>query len=220
MLALLRSLHLLALAVWLGSVVFFTVAGLLIFQAFEEVSRLPQQGEQQRPLWFPVPEAYSKDAPGEGFPEPLRLEQGSRAGGVVVSKLFPVYFALQTVCAGIASLTAVGLAWAVGGGVNRARVVVCVLGLAAVIAGWWLERQVHQLRGPRNDLTDAVLQAPTATAEQVQQAREARSEFGKWHGISLLVNFATFGLALAATLLAAHLPATRRADGQARTAMA
>jgi hypothetical protein len=84
-----------------------------------------------------------------------------------------------------------------------------VLGLATVLAGWWLEGRVHELRGPRNDLTDAVLIAANATPEQVQEARQARAAFGMWHGISLLDNFATLGLVLVATVLAAHLPATR-----------
>src|SRR5260370_26157027 len=87
MLALLRTLHVLSLAIWLGSVVFFTIAGLLIFGAFEEVSRLPRE---QRPLWFPLPEVYDRDSPGEGFPEPLRLEQGNRAAGQAVGKICPV----------------------------------------------------------------------------------------------------------------------------------
>jgi hypothetical protein len=204
-LAFLRTLHVLSLAVWLGSVVFFTLAGLLIFRAFEEVSRLPTDNEP-RPLWFPVPAAFQKDPPGEGFPDPLRLEQGSRAAGVAVAKVFPVYFALQAGCAVVAVLTALGLAWGRGGALNTTRVIVCTLGLATVLAGWWLEQRVHELRGPRNDLTDAVLLAQSPSPEQVEQARQARVTFGTWHGISLLDNFATLGLALLATLLAAHLP--------------
>ena len=65
------------------------------------------------------------------------------------------------------------------------------------------------LRVPRNELTDAVLQSPAPTAGQVEKAREARATFGKWHGISLLVNFAALGLALLGTVLAAHLPPSR-----------
>jgi hypothetical protein len=203
MLALLRTLHVLSLAVWLGAVVFFTLAGILMFAAFDDVARQPVD---QRPSWFPVPAAYEREPPGEGFPEPLRREQGSRAFGVAVGSIFPVYFLLQTVCAGLAVLTALGLAWGRGGGLNTLRLIVCVLGLATVLGGWWLERGTEDLRGPRNELTDAVVQSPAPTAGQVEAAREARAAFGKWHGISLLVNFAALGLALLGTALAAHLP--------------
>jgi hypothetical protein len=202
MLALFRTLHVLALAVWLGSVVFFTVAGLLIFQAFQT-----ETATDSRPPWLPAP-GYRNDAPGEGLPD-AREEQGSRLAGVAVRAIFPVYFALQAGCAAVALLTALGLAWKRGGGRTTVQVVVCLLGLAAVLAGWWLEHQVSELRLPRNERTDAVLDTPAPTAEQVQQARAARARFGMWHGISLLVNFATLGLALLATGLAAHLPGER-----------
>src|SRR5262249_43162586 len=162
-------------------------------QAFEEVSLLPAR---ERPLWFPLPAEFEKDSPGEGFPDPLRKEQGSRAFGVAVGKVFPVYFALQAGCAVVAVLTALGLAWGLGGPLNRVGVVVCALGLAAVVTGWWLEQRVHALREPRNRLTDAVLVASNPTPEQVQEARQARVAFGTWHGISLLDNFATLGLVL------------------------
>ena len=227
MIALLRTVHVLSLAVWLGSMVFFTIAGVLLFGAFAEVSRLPREGKrleeggEKRPLWFPLPPEFEKDSPGEGFPEPLRLEQGSRAAGHAVGKMFPVYFGLQIVCAALAAVTALGLLLIQGGGFDKARLAVCVLGLAAVGAGWALERHVHQLRGPRNDLTEAVLKADAPTAELVREARQARADFGKWHGISLMVNFATLGLALTATLLAAHYPlASPPPSDQARTAMA
>jgi hypothetical protein len=209
MLALVRTVHVLSLAVWLGSVVFFSVAGLLIFGAFEEVSRLP---EKSRPSWFPVAPGYEKESPGPGFPEPLRLEQGSRAAGVAVGKVFPVYFALQAGCAALAFLTALALGRS-GGGLSTGRKLVYLLGLASVLAGWGLEQRVAELRKPRNDLTDAVLAAPSPTDEQMEAARQARAEFGKWHGYSLLVNFATLGLALVGTALAANLPAGRSSAG-------
>ncbi len=211
MLALLRTLHVLSLAVWFGSVVFFTVSGALMFGAFEKVAGLPRD-EEPRPGWFPVPPAYQKEPPGDGFPNPTRLEQGSRAFGLAVGSIFPFYFLLQTVCAAVAAATALGLAGGRAGKLGPARVVVCLLGLAAVLAGWGLERHVEQLRGPRNRLTEAVLTAPQPTSEQIVEARQARAAFGKWHGISLLVNFATLGLALVGTALAAHLPASRSSD--------
>src|SRR4051794_26393537 len=104
MLCLLRSLHVLAVATWFGSVVFFTIAGVRIFDAFSEVA-----GEESRPLWFPIPEAFDKPPLGDGFPKETRLEQGSRAAGAAVGKIFPVYYGLQAGCGLVALLTAVVL---------------------------------------------------------------------------------------------------------------
>lgn len=198
---LMRTIHVLAVALWFGSVAFFTIAGVLIFRAFEQES---MKEAEQRDKWFPVPAEYARPTPPDsGFPDPLRKEQGSRAAGVAVGGIFPTYFALQAGCAGVAVLTALLLALMHGGRLNGVRLTVCVLGLAAVLAGWWLERKVHELRVPRNELTEKALTAE-ASARQIEEAKEARQEFGRWHGISLLVNFATLGLALTATALAGH----------------
>src|SRR5262245_10865744 len=145
----LRTLHALAAGLWFGAVAFFTVAGLLIFGAFADEARKPID---QRELWFPAPSEYERDPLGEGFPDPTRLEQGSRAAGAAVSRIFPVYYALQAGCAVVALATALAL-----GGPRRARLAVCVLGLLVVLGGWWLEQRVSALRGPRNELTDEVL---------------------------------------------------------------
>jgi hypothetical protein len=212
MLALLRTLHVLSLAVWLGSVVFFTIAGVLIFRAFEAES-----AQEQRPPYLPAPE-YTNKSPGEGLPG-ARAEQGSRLGGVAVGAIFPVYFGLQAGCAALAVLTGLGLACALGGRLATVRLVVCVLGLLAVLAGWWLEHRVSELREPRNELTDIVLTTPSPTAEQIEQALESRAAFGRWHGISLLVNFATLALALLATALAGHLDVARGGPGVGWPAM-
>lgn len=89
-----RCLHQLSVALWFGSVAFFTVAGLLIFQAFEEVAL-----ETERPAWLPVVPLYA-GTPPEGFPTPLAREQGSRAAGVAVSGVFPFLRAANRLCCG------------------------------------------------------------------------------------------------------------------------
>jgi hypothetical protein len=188
-----RCLHQLSVALWFGSVAFFTVAGLLIFQAFEEVAL-----ETERPAWLPVVPLYA-GTPPEGFPTPLAREQGSRAAGVAVSGVFPFFFALQTACAVVALATA----WMIGGSWRKG---LCVLGLLLVLSGWGIERWVHHLRFPRNELTDAALADPTP--EKVIQARSARAAFGMWHGISLLVNFAALGVTMG--LAALPLPERTR----------
>src|SRR5262249_15369108 len=114
------------------------------------------------------------------------------------------YFMLQAGCGAVAVLTALALMLVQGGLLNALRLLVCVLALASALGGWWLERKVHELRVARNEQTDAVLASPSPTSEQIEEANAARMDFGKWHGISLLVNFATLGLTLIAAALAAH----------------
>jgi hypothetical protein len=180
-----RVAHALAVSLWFGAVVFFTITGVLLFDAFKEVSDLPAD---QRPAWLPLPPLYDRETPGDGFPRPLRREQGSRAAGVAVGKIFPVYFGLQAGCALIALLSALPL----GG---RVRVAVCVLGLVTVLAGWALERYVHHLRVPRNDLTDQALASDYPDGPRIEEARAARLTFGRWHNVSLGMNFVTLALA-------------------------
>ena len=194
--ALLRSLHVLAVALWFGSVVFFTLMGLLLFGAFADASRA-----EERPEWLPLPPIYAQPSPGPGFPDPLRLEQGSRAAGVAVSRILPVYYALQVGCGAVALLTALFLARSAEGGAHRCRVALALVALLTALGGWWLEGEVSRLREPRNALTDEVLKMTSPPAEKVETARQARATFGKWHGYSLVQNFATLGLVAGLTLL-------------------
>jgi Domain of unknown function (DUF4149) len=221
--ALLRSLHVWAVALWLGSVVFFTIAGLLIFRAFEAESRLPAD---ERPVWLPVPPAYARPSPGPGFPDPMRLEQGSRAAGVAVSRIFPVYYGLQVGCGVVALLTALLLPRGAEGGAyqwrmalallalltghpeseeqkeqGQLRIALALLALLTALGGWWLEGEVSRLREPRNRLTDEVLTMTAPSVEMVEEARQARATFGTWHGYSLIQNFTTLFLVAGLTRL-------------------
>ncbi len=206
--SLFRILHVLVVALWFGSVAFFTVAGLLIFQAFTDVSKLPAD---ERPLWLPVPAAFARPTPDPSFPDPLRLEQGSNAAGVAVGGIFPFYYALQAGCGVVALITALAIARPGEGRLHGLRKVLCVLALFTVLAGWWLEMQVSNLRTIRSMMTDRVLTDPSPSASVVAIAREARVNFGRWHGFSLVQNFATLVLVTALTLLLPALPG--RGDG-------
>jgi acyl-phosphate glycerol 3-phosphate acyltransferase len=202
MLHLSKTLHVLALGLWFGTVVFFTIAGVLLFDTFERLST-----EKDRPLWFPLPAEFAREPPGDKFPNPLSKEQGARAAGYAVSPLFPWYYGVQMGCALVAAATALG--WSAqcrGERVHRVRSVLLVLALAGVAAGWWLEHVVSDLRGPRNNLTDEVLKSPSPTTEEIQKAVEARSAFGLWHFYSLAANMATLLLVTAGMALAAQLP--------------
>jgi acyl-phosphate glycerol 3-phosphate acyltransferase len=202
MLLLTKTLHVLALGLWFGTVVFFTITGLLISHAYEEVS-LKSGGE--RPLWFPLPAEYNRARPSDKFPDPLRKEQGSRAFGEAVGPLFPWYFGIQAVCGLITAATALPFVRA-GGAVHRVRAAVLLIALATVGVGVWLERVVDDLRGPRNNTTDAVLTSSSPTADEIAKADAARTDFFRWHGFSLLTNMATALLVTAAMALAAALP--------------
>jgi hypothetical protein len=202
MLSLCKTFHVLAVALWFGSVAFFTFAPLLILQSFQQIS-----SEKERPRWFPLPPEFERESP-EGFPKPLRLEQGSRAFGAAVGAVFPVYYGLQLGCGAVALLTSLCLLRPGEGRRHRWRIVVCVLALATAGVGWWLEREVHGLRSVRETTTDAVLIAPSPTPEQLDAARTARAQFTTWHNYSLIQNFATLGLVTILTVLAAHLPSS------------
>jgi hypothetical protein len=211
-----KILHVLALGLWFGTAVFFTLMGVIVFDTFKADSR-PADGERER--WFPVAKVYDQPQPSDRFPKPLRLEQGSRVAGRVVGPLFPWYFGIQNACALLAALTALGWAVTRSGRVHRIRLVVIILGFLGAGAGWWLEREVHRLQVSRNDSTDDFLVAladkktPESSLATLQQnAEAARTAFGRWHGYSLMVNFATLLLATLALTLAAYLPARASPD--------
>ena len=206
-----RCLHVLALGTCFGAQVLFTIVGLLLFQTLDQISREPAKERAGAPLWLPVPPQLEKEPPSEKFPNPLRREQGSRIAGAVVTPLFPWYYGLQTGCV----LLALACAWSwssAGGCVQRWRIGLLLLAVVLLGVGWWLDLVVHDLRGPRNHLTDEVLTSPRPTKDQIQAAEQARSAFGMWHGFSLIQNFATMltvGLALA---LAGLLPPVKRPE--------
>jgi hypothetical protein len=173
----LKALHALSAALLFGSVAFFTVAGLLIFEAFADEAKAGR---------LPLPAKHSPAVVPEGFPSPPE-EQGSRMAGVAVGRIFPVYFALQGGCAVLALVTVA----AMGG---RLRLALCIVVLLSVLAGWGLARHVSALREKRAETTDAVLTDPGMHPSAIEEARQDRRAFGLWHSVSLLANFTTLGL--------------------------
>ncbi len=193
-----KTLHLYAVGLWFGTLVFFSLAGAMLFPTFEKLTT------SERPAWLPAPAEYLKPPPSDKFPNPLTKEQGSRLAGAAVGPLFPWYFGIQTVCALVALVTA--LAWVGRGRVHRLRAGVLAAALVAVGVGSWLDHVVEGLRKPRYDLTDAVLQNPHPSAAEVAAAEAARAEFLTWHSGSLIDNFVILILVALALGLAARLP--------------
>jgi hypothetical protein len=201
MLLLGKTLHVLALGLWFGTVLFFTfVVGLVLVHTFEAEASKPRS---ERPLWFPEWQVPHERIPDSALPDPLRKEQGSQAFGAAVGPLFPWYFGIQAVCGLVAVATAQG--WSSSRRderVHRVRTLVLVLALLTVAGGWWMERVVHGLREERGRAMEAVLLGASPTREEVARAEAARAEFGRWHGYSLLVNFATVALVTVGMALA------------------
>jgi acyl-phosphate glycerol 3-phosphate acyltransferase len=205
MLTFTKTVHVLALGLWFGTVVFFSlVVGLTIFGTFEKVGA----DFAHRPSWFPTSPNFARPDPKLDGPK----EQGTRAAGAVITPLFGWYFLIQGVCGFLAVGTALG--WSnlqPQNRVQKIRIALLLGALATVVIGWPLEHYINELREPRYEAVDRFLQNhnPKVDTEVRDAALEARAEFGLWHGISLLLNFGTLALVAAAMALAAQLPAAQ-----------
>ncbi len=204
-----KTVHVLALGLWFGAVVFFVVAASVQLRTLDETSKLARAQRlsvDTRRLCD-----YKPDAPRENVPDSLQKalpeEQGSRAFGAIVGPVFSWYYGIQAGCGVLTVLTALG--WWMsrrGSRMHAVRSVLLALALGGVGLGWWMEGVVDRLRGPRDDATAAVLKEDP-TAEEVDRAVAARGEFVRWHGYSLLANFGVILLVGVAMALAAQMPA-------------
>jgi glycerol-3-phosphate acyltransferase PlsY len=214
-----KIVHLLALGLWFGMTVFFTfVVALGLFGAFETEA---QKADDERPLWFPAPYAFKVEPAAREFNiEPLsRKDQGTRAAGLAVSRLFPTYYLLQGICGFLAIIPA--LAWSAARprqGVHQMRTFLLMLALVTVLVAWPIEQRVSELRDVRTKAEDALrtklVETTRSSTPQIKadvetlhtDAVAARADFGVWHTISLFLNFLTVLLVTAALALASRLP--------------
>src|SRR5579884_255026 len=200
-----KILHVLALGLWFGTVIFFSfVVGLNLFETFERVAAAPPA---EREVWFPMWNAYDGPSPDPTFPEPLRKEQGTRAAGVALGPLFHWYFGIQAVCGVLALATA--LAWLrIGAGrVHAYRVRILFAALVMVALGWLVMRYVENVRASRNKSFDAMVSHSPPHKEDVLHAMAVRRVFASWHLLSLGVNMVTVLLITIAMAQSAYLPA-------------
>jgi acyl-phosphate glycerol 3-phosphate acyltransferase len=199
-----KTLHVLALGLWFGAAVFFTfVVAFSLFGSFET-----QALAKNRESWFPRPEMYELK---KGNLDAVK-EQGTRAAGYAITPMFTYYFALQGLCGFIALATAFAFL-KYNSAVHLWRVNLLIVAVALVVIGWPLEQWVHGLREPRNQKMEAYLLDPEDSVK-VAAKNEAREEFGRWHGYSILVNLACILCVTAAMALAGNLPSGTCTDNE------
>jgi acyl-phosphate glycerol 3-phosphate acyltransferase len=185
MLMLTKTLHVLALGLWFGSVVFFTFAAVLIFQSFDSLAAKPPA---ERPAW--LPQSFSK-------------ENATQLASYAVGPIFPWYFLLQGSCGILALATCLPWpSWEPQQTVHKIRFVIVALAFATVIAAWPIAQKVGDLRDARYSSD------PTAAAS-------AKADFGRWHGYSLVLNFVSLGLVTVGMALVARLPNTIPSSAEA-----
>jgi acyl-phosphate glycerol 3-phosphate acyltransferase len=177
MLMLGKTLHVLALGLWFGSTVFFSlIAAPVIFHTFTTLADQPSDG---RPAW--LPSVFSK-------------EHGTQLAGLAVGPIFPWYFLLGGICGLLTVITA--LTWLRAEPksiVHKLRFYVLAAALVTVLVGWPIAHLVSALRAARYG-PDPVL------------AETARVQFATWHLYSLGLNLVTLVLVTVAMALAARLP--------------
>ena len=177
MLVLSKTVHVLALGLWFGSSVFFSlVATPVIFHTFAALAEQPQEA---RPAWLP---------------SALTRENGTQLAGLAIGPIFPWYFLLEGVCGVLTVVTA--LAWLRAephSVVHKVRFYLLGVALATVVLGWPIAQQVSIFRAARYD-PDPVL------------AEAARAQFATWHLYSLALNLFTLALVTVAMALVARMP--------------
>jgi glycerol-3-phosphate acyltransferase PlsY len=178
MLVLGKTVHVLALGLWFGSSVFFSlVTTPIIFQNF---TALAEQPPAARPAW--LPSSFTK-------------ENATQLAGLAVGPIFPWYFLLEGVCGLLTVVTA--LAWVRAepqSKVHKLRFYLLAIALATVLVGWPIAHQVSLFRAARYDPNSLL-------------AETARAQFAVWHSYSLALNLLTLALVTVAMALAAHMPA-------------
>jgi acyl-phosphate glycerol 3-phosphate acyltransferase len=131
MLHLSKVIHVLAVALWWGSNVFFSlIAAVLIFRTWEGYAQDP-------PIWFPGAASFTK-------------ETGTRIAGATVGPIFPFFFAVQAMCALLALVTSLGfIRWEPERRVHRTRFALIALAALTVAIGWPISLKVSALREQR-----------------------------------------------------------------------
>src|SRR5262249_30756798 len=125
-----KTVHVLALGLWFGSSVFFSlVAAPAIFETFAALAEAPPEA---RPAWLPA--SFAK-------------ENATQLAGLAVGPIFPWYFLLEGTCGLLTVATA--LAWLRAEPrsiVHKLRFYLLATALATVVIGWPIAQQVSIFR--------------------------------------------------------------------------
>jgi acyl-phosphate glycerol 3-phosphate acyltransferase len=177
-----KVIHVLAIGLWFGTVVFFTfVVALVIFRTLETYGEM---SFNERPSWLPLPHQFTK-------------ESGTRLAGEIVAPIFPFYFLIQGICGLLLLITSLGFTRAERERrVHRWRFYLVTLAVLTIVVAWPLNNRIHELRVQRYD-------------QDPEVAKVAKEQFSRWHTASLFLNFGTVLLVTAAMAMAAALPASR-----------
>ncbi len=174
----LRALHLLAVGLWFGSGAFFIfVAATPLLTAYKEVVNDPPSYRTAGLAVVP-PDATDEQ----------KKQLASALGGVAVAPLFPRFFVLSALCAGVAVITAEGLRRMKRTKIQKWRLWLCVVGAVLVAVGWPLSVFVAELNAQR-------FESP-----------EAQKLFNPLHGVSLMGSAITTVVAGVVLLLGAMMP--------------
>jgi len=172
-----KVVHVFAIGLWFGSMVFFILATLSLFDTFQKLAT----SETGRPTWLRVVDDFNAD-------------KATQLAGIAVSPLFTWYFPLQLACGVLAAATALDWCrWQAARRVDRVRAGVLLLATGAALIGWPLAHYVNQLRLERYSAEPGI-------------AALAKQAFGTWHTYSLLLNFAVLTLVSVGMGLVSVLP--------------
>ena len=179
----LKGMHVVALGIWVGAAGFFNFGTApAIFASFKSVVN---DGPSDRT-------ANVRIVPDDATQE-TKNALASALAGSAVGPVFPIYFMLQTICAGVALVTALSWWSAEPRRLNRTRVVILGLAALTVAVAWPISLHVSELRLERFS-ADATI------------AAAAKDAFGSWHLVSLFLSFVTIIMAGIGLTLCAKLP--------------
>jgi glycerol-3-phosphate acyltransferase PlsY len=186
----LRTIHVLALGMWIGGAAFFNFfAAPAIFASFKDVVHA---GKSDRTADVTIIAADASQKEKDNLANAL--------AGSAVGPVFPRYFGMQAIC-GFAALATALAWWKVSDErrVHRRRVLVIGLALVTVAIGWPLSNYVSELR-------------PLRFSANAEIAEAAARDFGSWHLVSLFLSFVTVGLAGIGLAMAARLPVVKNGE--------
>ncbi len=211
MLKLTKAIHVLSMGLWFGTIIFFSfVVGLTMFNTMQDITHSTKSYP-----WFQVPSTFASATDPIDGP----YEYGVRIAGTLISPMFLWYFLIQGFC----GFLALASCWSWQSQfphqkIHRWRFTILALAFATVVLGWPIERTVHDLRAVRHEKMDQYFAAGQSSKEELQkEALEAKADFGRWHGYSLLLNFATIALVTVGMGMAGFLPNSRDEQGKEDT---